>query len=281
MSGNYFKNSLNALDFARSLVPILQQISEPLFSNTQITNFSYLKFYSDGSVVNLSTDINLIGYRFEENIKYKILFEAQLKNDDLDKPYMYFWPNQVDSQLLGALHSFDIWNGCNIYIPKNNEIEVFSFSSSTKTQDLNNFYINNFNFLTKFIIYFKSHLDIDRTTCNSKIQTDIIFPSIVLDETKIFNQTSKDFSWGAKKINIAKGIDLTHKEIECCYHLSNGLSFKSIANVLALSPRTVETHINNVKIKANCTTKDSLIGYINQKKWIFESLFVNKRYDLI
>ena len=280
MSCNYFKNSLNALDFAKSLIPLLQDTAEPLFSNTLIKNFSYLKFYADGTVVNLSTNINWIKYRFEENIKYKILFESQLKNDELEKPYMYFWPSQSNDQLLGALHSFGIGNGCNIYIPKVDEIEVFSFSSTTDRQDLNNFYVNNFSFLTKFIIYCKNQLDgaFEQADHNSKIQTDIIFPSMVLDEKiDLTTQSLTDFYWGSKKISIANDVHLTHKEIECCYYLSHGLSIKSIAKKLSLSPRTIETHINNVRLKTDSSTKDSLIGYINRKKWIFESLLARTR----
>ena len=143
MSENYFKENVNALDFARSRVPLMKKIAEPLLINTEITNFSYLKFFSDGSVVNLTTDIRWIDYRFSENIKYRILFEKQLEDGVVEKPYMYLWPNKIDNKLLGALHANDIWNGCNIYIPRNNQIEVFSFSSSINKSDIQNFYINN------------------------------------------------------------------------------------------------------------------------------------------
>ena len=127
MTTDYFKKNFDALNYARSMVPAMNILAEPLFSNTLISNFSYLKFHQDGSVINLTTDINWIDYRFTENIKYKILFESDLQNITLDKPYMYLWPNEVNNKLLGALHNYGIWNGCNIYIPSMNQIEVFSF----------------------------------------------------------------------------------------------------------------------------------------------------------
>ena len=71
MSENYFKENVNALDFARSRVPLMKKIAEPLLINTEITNFSYLKFFSDGSVVNLTTDIRWIDYRFSENCIFR------------------------------------------------------------------------------------------------------------------------------------------------------------------------------------------------------------------
>lgn len=185
MTNNYFKDSLIALDFARSQVPMIKKIAEPLFSNTQITNFSYLKFCSDASVINLSTDIRWIDYRFSENIKYQILFEKQLEDGVVEKPYMYLWPNEINNKLLGALHAYGIWNGCNIYIPRSNQIEVFSFSSSVNNFNMQNFYINNFGFLNKFIIYFTSNMNSLHEVNDKKnrIITDIQFPSMRTCET--------------------------------------------------------------------------------------------------
>lgn len=127
---NYFKNNLQALDFSRTMVSHMRTVAEPLFQNTLITDFSYLKFNADGSVINLTTDINWIEYRFSENVKYQILFEDHLKYDGVEKPSMYLWPKETPNKILGALKNYGIWNGCNIYIPTYNQIEVFSFSSS-------------------------------------------------------------------------------------------------------------------------------------------------------
>ncbi len=277
MSNNYFKDNVNALDFSRSLVPVMRKIAEPLFINTEITNFSYLKFCSDGSVINLTTDIRWIDYRFAENIKYRILFEKQLEEGIVEKPYMYLWPNEIDNKLLGALRANGIWNGCNIYIPKNNQIEVFSFSSSVNNSNIQNFYINNFNFLNKFIIYFMSNINSlhEAEERKNRIITDIQFPCMLTSETKNkYIEQKKIFD--LKKVKITSELSLSNKEIECCYYLSKGLSIKGIANKMCLSPRTIETHVNHIKLKSNCYTTDLLIEYIHQKKWIFDSLFTNE-----
>ncbi|QDQ40192.1 helix-turn-helix transcriptional regulator [Legionella geestiana] len=277
MSNDYFKDNINALDFSRSLVPVMKKIAEPLLINTEITNFSYLKFCSDGSVINLTTDMRWIDYRFSENIKYRILFEKQLEDGVVEKPYMFLWPKEINNKLLGALHAHGIWNGCNIYIPKNNQIEVFSFSSSVDNTNIQNFYINNFNFLNKFIVYFVSNMKSlhEAEERKNRIITDIKFPfgSLSAGNNK-YNEEKKIFA--LKKIKITDELSLSNKEIECCYYLSKGLSIKGIANKMCLSPRTIETHVNHIKLKSNCCTTDLLIEFIHQKRWIFNSLFPNE-----
>ena len=278
MINNYFKSNLNALNYAKSMIPTMKVLAEPLFANTPIYNFSYLKFYSNGNVINLTTDVNWIDYRFSENIKYKILFESELKDVELDKPYMYLWPTKIHDKLLGSLHHFGIWNGCNIYIPSLNQIEVFSFASTIDNVGMSNFYVNNFNILNHYIIYFREKITnlIEQEKKGHKILTDLTFP-LMKPNCEIIKPTDYFYSWikkDQKRIQMDNGVYLTNKETECCYYLSKGYSFKSIANKLNISARTIESHINNAKSKTNCHSKELLLQYINKKRWVFDSLFI-------
>ena len=109
----------------------------------------------------------------------------------------------------------------------------------------------------------------------NRIITDIKFPCMLVSETeKKYNKEKKFFD--LKKIKITNELSLSNKEIECCYYLSKGLSIKGIANKMGLSPRTIETHVNHIKLKSNCYTTDLLIEYIHQKRWIFDSLFTSE-----
>lgn len=55
-------------------------------------------------------------------------------------------------------------------------------------------------------------------------------------------------------------LGLTKRETDCIYYLIRGMSAKQIGRELGLSNRTVETHLNNVKIKLNCHTRFELIN---------------------
>jgi len=50
------------------------------------------------------------------------------------------------------------------------------------------------------------------------------------------------------------------REYECIFQLGYGRSAKEIANILSLSPRTVETHILKAKIKSRCFSTNDLIN---------------------
>ncbi|MBS0350625.1 MAG: helix-turn-helix transcriptional regulator [Proteobacteria bacterium] len=54
---------------------------------------------------------------------------------------------------------------------------------------------------------------------------------------------------------------LSQRELECFFYLIRGKTAKSIAKMLGISYRTVETHIDHLKNKLNCSSKTELIEY--------------------
>ncbi|MBL0941549.1 MAG: helix-turn-helix transcriptional regulator [Alphaproteobacteria bacterium] len=72
---------------------------------------------------------------------------------------------------------------------------------------------------------------------------------------------------------------LTQRELECMFYLMRGRSYKRIAKILNISPRTVEEYITNVKLKFGCNTKDELIEIAHKyefTRFIPESLVNDK-----
>jgi DNA-binding CsgD family transcriptional regulator len=53
---------------------------------------------------------------------------------------------------------------------------------------------------------------------------------------------------------------LTKRESECLYYLARGKTAQEIADMIFISRRTVEKHIENIKYKFNCKTKSQLIA---------------------
>ncbi len=56
-----------------------------------------------------------------------------------------------------------------------------------------------------------------------------------------------------------KSVKLTNRQSSCALHLLQGLQYKEIALKLNLSPRTVEDHVIQLKIKFNARNKGELI----------------------
>ncbi len=55
---------------------------------------------------------------------------------------------------------------------------------------------------------------------------------------------------------------LSKRETECAYYLIRGMTYKEIGRVLDISPRTVECHIDSMKIKLNCYKRSQLVSKI-------------------
>ncbi len=64
-------------------------------------------------------------------------------------------------------------------------------------------------------------------------------------------------------------IYLSKRQIECAKLLLQGMKVKQIAAYLNLSPRTIETYLDNIKIKLNCQNRTELIiklsDYVDEK----------------
>ena len=65
---------------------------------------------------------------------------------------------------------------------------------------------------------------------------------------------------------------LTPRQMDCLYYLVLGKTAKETANILQLSKRTVEHHLNLLKLKYRCTSRSALITYALQMQSIREKL---------
>lgn len=60
-------------------------------------------------------------------------------------------------------------------------------------------------------------------------------------------------------LQIAQEYFLTSREVDCIEHFLDGKSAKGIAEILALSSRTVESYLDNIKGKLDCQNKQELM----------------------
>lgn len=61
-----------------------------------------------------------------------------------------------------------------------------------------------------------------------------------------------------------KKIELSPKESLCIRYLMQGMTAKQTAKALGISPRTVETHLENIRYKTQCSNKLILISKIRE-----------------
>ncbi len=79
-----------------------------------------------------------------------------------------------------------------------------------------------------------------------------------------------------KDLEIINGVKFTKKEIDVLSYLFAGKSIKATAADLGGSPRTIEYHVQNIKLKLQCNSRDEIINFIEQSN---ESSIVREHYQ--
>jgi DNA-binding CsgD family transcriptional regulator len=94
--------------------------------------------------------------------------------------------------------------------------------------------------------------------------------NLLLSGTQKYLDGGVNISISCEIVDCYEELNLTAKESECLYFIVRGRSSKMIGELLHRSPRTVETHIINMKEKLSCTSRADLVdtafayGVLNQ-----------------
>jgi DNA-binding CsgD family transcriptional regulator len=275
----FITNSQEFLQFAQASAAMMNKLILPLKSCSQISNFSYLKYYATGKVINLSTDINWTKLKYAHISEYQRVIKQFISDVESSQPYLDLWPNVDQDDLLKSLEHHGICNGCNIYLLLANALEIFSFASTPSHPEMNNYYINNFAMLTGFIIDFKSKLAklLKTLPASSNLINKFKFPGFSLNSSRhkyhnYFELTKQEVP---KKIMLSEELHLSRRELICVYYLMKGLSIKETAWCIGASPRTVESHLSNCKHKIGSNNCFELIVKLQPYEWILNSLFAS------
>lgn len=79
----------------------------------------------------------------------------------------------------------------------------------------------------------------------------------LMEMEQVPGKNTKAFSY---KIDACPAdLNLSHRQMECLFYFIRGKSASDIATLLTLSKRTIETHLEQIKDKLNCSSKAMLI----------------------
>lgn len=172
----------------------------------------------------------------------KTLLAQKLKESSKVTNYIYYlWDSTLKDPLLSFNRHFKINAGFDIYLKQNDYIEILSIGGQD-AHKVHNYGINN------LVMLLKVMKEIGPMTQKLSEKQKVLFPIKLNTCTP-----NKYLLVNGQKINI------THREFECLQYLGLGYSIKSLANKLEISPRTVETHIQNLKWKTGMFSKEQLV----------------------
>lgn len=238
-------------------------LAASLFSRSGINSFSYSPVYRDGSRAELWTDANALRHTFLEK-KYIVgaytpafygpaeryaLFEKKI--DTFPRQICERYAIQLNDQryLLDHAYPFKIVSRHPDYF------EYFLFYAPAKRNSIISFYINNLDVLESFASFFR----VSAIGLIDKASKERVMPDAKIDRCHGWQAPEAVRRLASPhELQAFPGI-LTRRQLQIAQHLVAGHTARYIAGELCLSPRTVETHIENMRHKLGCANRTELV----------------------
>lgn len=256
----------NQHPFLNSFVPI-NEICQPLFSNTEISFFSYSRRYQDNSLLLFETYPEWSDYYLPKGLVMpynKISFLASKYSHPDNKSFSFLLGDEepdfyIEGKDFGLESPLFLVNK----IADDDCYEVICYASRYK-KNLVNFYLNNFDALRKFRLFFLEKASkLIKDGGQNKLHIFSVQQKNNTEKTVSdysLNAPTKDFICKRYPITINKKQSyLTQRELECLSLLAKGKTIKRTASLMCVSPRTIETLQNNMKERTELYSREQLI----------------------
>ncbi len=254
----------NVLDAS---VDEVNSVCYPLFKNSPINYFDYVKFYDSGEMLYLGTSPEFLTKTYIHNLipteeELKLFSLSGLKATFLSH-HMPLPPGARDvnsnkyNEIISCAAECDIYHRLYFIEKQSNYYRACGFGVKAGTTSIFNFYLNFMANLQQFIKYFEHKTALLMEYNVQKRQ--IILPNYhhkIMQTEKggeiIIDASNLDFS-------IENPFQITLREKECLRLIAQGYTMKNAAKKMRISHRTVEQHIRNLKEKLGLSTKNQLV----------------------
>lgn len=239
---------------------IISELCAPLFKKLDLNYFQYFKPHKNGHFDLLYTDSKWVDYFLKSEFRTSAPIPGE-NSPVFGKAYISLWEGTLEDKIVQDASSlFGIANPISIVFPYQEHFECFAFGANSRNH-INN-YFNNIETLLSFCYEFESKVSGLISQMN---RTKILLPEQrAPQEFELLNNLSTA-PIIMKNIHGEDSI-ITSKELEIARHVYLGYSATEIADRIYRSNRTVETHINNLKLKLDCNKRSELISTLIQNR---------------
>jgi LuxR family quorum-sensing system transcriptional regulator SolR len=209
-----------------------------------IRYLEFLRLYDDGSCIILASNKELIQYLFDNNVAIIAPIQDQFIQDNF---HYFVLPIGCYERAIHDIKAhYSLAYFLNLVERHPGYVDLYCFGADAYNHNIMNFYLNQIEILVQFKDYFKEKLS---DLINRALTNKILLPSFMLPPYKGLKHTY---------CKIRENPLLTDRQVDCLYYLMNGMTAKQIAKRLNLSPRTVENHLEAIKVKMNCYSRIEL-----------------------
>ncbi|STY31736.1 transcription regulator protein, response regulator containing CheY-like receiver domain and HTH DNA-binding domain [Legionella wadsworthii] len=227
----------------------IQEISKNLFENFGFNYFQYLRCFADGSINCLTNNTGLFEF-FQQIDNEPVVFSSFETEHENNHAYWFLWDDELPSLPVHiAREQFNLHNGLTFVRRNKNYYDMIAVALPYEHPNPASFYLNKFKAIEQFIFDFDlQHKDLIQILNKNPIALpqayrDVNYKDICLTQGRINLPGKKSPTY------------LTVQEISCLRLLLQGATHKQIAQILELSPRTVDTYLLRIKHRTGFTSK--------------------------
>jgi DNA-binding CsgD family transcriptional regulator len=261
----------SALEYSLEMVDDVSSISGFFTQPLGLTTFGYKRVYKDGQYMFLSTNRDWLKYHYQNIKDHGTFFQEAMSAAHLNHSYNVLWPCVPEDHFLQALNYFGMWHGVNFYKWRGDYLELWTFSTSCDRNRISQLYFNTLPYFENFIHHFNLKaseiVDVSNKEKLAKFEQNSFTLASEISSLPPISQIIDQIKIDKFLVEGPNGIiTLTKRESECIRLLCMGKKVKEVANILMISPRTVETYVNQVKEKTGCPTTSKLLETVQSPK---------------
>lgn len=233
--------------------PHVTDIARPL-ERLGIIGFFYIRIFKDGSYLDLASRPDWSEHYLRQ--LYANAYEPDSMSDHLfvDEGISLWVSNPHNPIWREGEDVFGYGNGISLSETHDDYQEVYCFYGSIENRAMNNFYINNIDYLKRFKQYF---LENGQGLIQQAAANKFHLPAHMIQDPKGIESTLPQFVRMNPEKNYLEA--LTPKEIECVRLLAQGKTAREIGDEFCRSRRTIEHTISHAKSKLLCRTASELV----------------------
>lgn len=245
----------------------LAKICEPLNQYYGVNHCGYIEINNDGRLINLLTHSPWLEECLDK--QYFIDDPHMVSPDKIGNGFVLWSSYKEEYYLTGMLkdcvEKFDLCHGITYVKKDDNGYRLYGFAAPKENYKAHNKLLSNIDCIKKFIQYFDDQIEFIRRDVDdkridfAKLKGDAYYEQdgVIEPEDDKIAQYRFLSQLGLVDGSI-KNVQLSKRERECIKHYLEGKSAAQTAKVLSLSPRTIESHMENIKSKLNLSFKREL-----------------------
>lgn len=254
------KGIFNEKHYASNIHEDMQAICEPVLAQHNIKHFSYGRFFDDGTFYMLMTHRGC----------YKLVLEKEhplfpiIPNSMLKPRFNYICMPSLDDSFSPVLKDIiDIANVSHYMILFERHDHYFDFyayaAANGSAKDVNA-YLSNLSHFENFKLHFTRKADhlISAAAKDKNILPYHMRPNF--GGLKQHDNVPKHYYLGGE----FNDIYLTRQEVHALKYLAHGETMKEAGGLAGLSPRTIESYLNNVRMKMGLNKRHEIIKVVSK-----------------